>query len=96
MRTTSSLEAYNKVLGDNITNRGHFFKFVHDLRGEELLKTREAQQLIESGGKTAKRRKLIWMVRICLEQFETIFVGFQIHTHTFHSLSFYCFIFLFD
>lgn len=86
MRTTSSLEAYNKVLGDNIANRGHFFKFVHDLRSEELLKTREAQQLIESGGKTAKRRKVIWVVSICLDQLKHLFVGSQIHT--FHSLSF--------
>lgn len=62
MRTTSTLEAYNKVLADNVVHRGHFFKFVHGIRSEELLKAREVEQLFESGGKTAKKRKLEWMV----------------------------------
>lgn len=62
MRTTSTLEAYNCVLGDNVTNNGHFFKFAHDLRAEELLKSRELEQFFESGGATEKQRKIEWMV----------------------------------
>lgn len=62
MRTTSTLEAYNGVLADNVVNKGHFFKFAHDNRSEEYFKSREATQLIESGGKTAKKRKPEWVV----------------------------------
>lgn len=62
MRTTSTLEAYNSVLANNVANKGHFFKFIHDIRSEELLKCQELEQLFESGGKTAKKRKLEWMV----------------------------------
>lgn len=62
MRTTSTLEAYNGVLGDNVVNRGHFFKFAHDLRSEEHHTFGEAAKLIESGGATAKRRKPEWVV----------------------------------
>lgn len=66
MRTTSTLEAYNNVLANNVVHKGHFFKFVHDIRSEELLKSKEVEQLFESGGKTAKKRKLEWMVRCVL------------------------------
>lgn len=62
MQTTSTLEAYNNVLANNVVHKGHFFKFIHDIRSEELLKSKEAEQLIESGGKTAKKRKTEWMV----------------------------------
>lgn len=63
MRTTSTLEAYNGALGNNVVNRGHFFVFVHDIRSEELFKSREAKSLVESGGKTAKKRKVEWVER---------------------------------
>lgn len=66
MRTTSTLEAYNSVLANNVVNRGHFFKFVHDIRSEELLKRREVLLLFESGGRTAKKRKPEWMVCISM------------------------------
>lgn len=66
MRTTSTLEAYNNVLANNVVHKGHFFKFVHDIRSEELLKSKEVEQWFENGGKTAKKRKLGWMVRCVL------------------------------
>lgn len=62
MRTTSTVEAYNSVLADGIAIKGHFFKFVHDLRSEEHYKFGEATKLINSGGATAKRRKVEWVV----------------------------------
>lgn len=80
MRTTSTLEAYNCVLGDNVTNRGQFFKFAHDLRAEELLKSRELEQLFESGGATQKQRKIEWMVCIFHHflYFSPVFVFFMV------------------
>lgn len=69
MRTTSKLENYNKILGENVVNKAHFFNFVHDIRSEELLKSREMSQFFESGGQTAKKRKLDWVVSNLVNDF---------------------------
>lgn len=61
-RTTSALEAYNGVLGERITKRGHFFKFVRCLQQEEYCKSREFAMLVESGGSTGTRKRK----RVCI------------------------------
>lgn len=57
MRTTSTLEAYNGVLGKRIMPKGNFFKFVKALQEEEESKNREFALLIESGGVSAAKKK---------------------------------------
>lgn len=49
-RTTSSLEAYNGVLGKIIQAKGGFYKFVSSIREEEFSKARDLKMLIDSGG----------------------------------------------
>lgn len=39
MRTTSSVEGFNSFLSRSIKKRGHFFKFVQDLKMHESRKT---------------------------------------------------------
>lgn len=62
MRTTCSVEAYNRVLNDNIVNNGNLFTFVHDIRNEEQLKRDEMEELLESGSATAKKRRAAYVV----------------------------------
>lgn len=56
MRTTSSLEANNRCLNDNIINHGNFFTFVHDLRLEEYSKSVEFERFVTSGGQSKAPR----------------------------------------
>lgn len=58
MRTTSSVEANNMLLNDNVINHGNFFTFLHDLRLEDFLHWQNFKRCLESGGKPrAVRRK---------------------------------------
>lgn len=66
MRTTSSVEAYNCQLNKVITNHANFFTFIHDLRGEEYLKSGEMEQFILSGSATAKKRRVEYIVSACV------------------------------
>lgn len=50
MRTTSSLEAYNKTLGDSVVSRAQFFSFVLALRSEEYKTSNALEMFIKSGG----------------------------------------------
>lgn len=50
MRTTSSIEAYNRVLGDNILSRAQFYRFVLALRCEEYKTSQSMEKFIDSGG----------------------------------------------
>lgn len=56
-RTTSSLEAYNGVLGRLIQSHGDFFRFVTSIQQQELCKSRELNLLIQSGGLSAEGKK---------------------------------------
>lgn len=65
MRTTSSLEAYNCQLNKVVANHARsLFTFVHDLRGEEFLKSEEMEQFIMSGSATAKKRRVEYIVSV--------------------------------
>lgn len=57
MRTTSTLEAYNGVLGKRIIPKGNFFKFIKTLQQEEDTKNREFGLLVDSGGASASKKK---------------------------------------
>lgn len=50
MRTTSSLESYNRVLGDTIIARAQFYRFVLALRKEEYKTSTEMEKFVKSGG----------------------------------------------
>lgn len=65
MRTTSSVEANNMVLNENIINRGNFFTFAHDLRLEECLQFQNLRRCFESGGKPRDVRKKYKVSAIC-------------------------------
>lgn len=56
MRTTSSLEANNGTLNDNVVNHGNLFTFIHDLRLEEFLQWQKFKRHFESGGQAAEPR----------------------------------------
>lgn len=51
-RTTSSLENYNGWLGKKIPKGGGFFRFVACMQQENFFKTKELNDLINSGGGT--------------------------------------------
>lgn len=72
MRTTSSVEAYNRVLNKYFTHKGGFFLFAHDLRAEEFLKSEEMKDLIYSGGATENKRRAKYVVRVCVCVFKNI------------------------
>lgn len=55
-RTTSSIEAYNGVLGKCIKSNDNFFKFTKAIRNEEFFKSRQFASLVECGGLSKKRR----------------------------------------
>lgn len=90
MRTTSSIEAYNCQLNKVITNHSNFFTFIHDLRGEEYLKSEEMEQFILSGSATAKKRRAEYIVSVlfCL--------CIHIHITPFGSFVYLLFLFLFS
>lgn len=56
MRTTSSLEANNRTLNDNVINHGNLFTFIHDLRLEEYLQFTNFKRHCENGGKVKDPR----------------------------------------
>lgn len=57
IRTTGSLEAYNKQLGELIAKHGGFFKFVLALCQQEFIKSGEMEEYIKSGGLTGAKQK---------------------------------------
>lgn len=57
MRTTSSLESYNCVLGKKIMKKGHFFRFIQKIQEEEFHKSVFFQQMLEKGGSCSGPKK---------------------------------------
>lgn len=86
MRTTSSLEAYNGVLNNNLTAHGNFFIFVHSIRAEELLKRDEFNNYINSGGQTAKKRRPEYIVSMHI-LFFSLSIHYYISFFLFHTES---------
>lgn len=62
MRTTSSLEAYNKQLGASMVKHGHFFRFAATLNQQEYIKSTEMELYIKSGGTTGYKKKKAYKV----------------------------------
>lgn len=56
-RTTCAVEAYNGVLGKKIVAKATFFKFVEAIQCEELAKSIEFRQHIDSGGASTSTEK---------------------------------------
>lgn len=77
MRTTSSIEAYNRVLGDNILSRAQFYRFVLALRCEEYKTSQSMEKFIDSGGLRRKcAQKPEFKVRISFFSFSSLFLLF--------------------
>lgn len=63
-RTTSSVEAYNGAIGRRILSNCSFYKFMRYLIDEEFVKAKEFEQLLDSGGATAKKKKGFFAVSV--------------------------------
>lgn len=56
-RTTCAVEAYNGVLGRKIHHHGNFFNFVACILKQELIKSIQLRNCIESGGAETTKSK---------------------------------------
>lgn len=60
-RTTNALEAYNGHLSRQIQKKGHFFKFLEEIKEQEFRKSVDFANLIQSGAQSAGTKRIrVW------------------------------------